>query len=201
MDCSKVFENSQVVIGSEAMAGRTCRSCSPAEAPTFATASTTATKKVRPGRQPAGQHAELRRLPRRIVCRQQRSSFRNLRLTMASGRSIRRDQLIRRDPCQMLTSKFESETPQLANGAAKSSNRVLLSRLKTRTARRIDLRRAVSCLVGASYASHEAQLSQFKQATLFETQRKAISRTRVSQGVGEFRSSRHSRSSAVCFES
>ena len=50
-------------------------------------------------------------------------------------------------------------------------------RLKITTARCIDLRRAVSRLVRASYANHEAQLSQFKRAKLFRVRRGAIART------------------------
>ena len=67
-------------------------------------------------------------------------------------------------------------------GAAKSSNRVLLSRLEIRIARRNEMRRAVSRLVGASYANHEAQLSQFKQAALFRMRRRAIARNRCVAG-------------------
>ena len=63
------------------------------------------------------------------------------------------------------------------NKEAKSSNRVWLPRLEIKTARRIDLRRAVSRLVRASYANHEAKLSQFKRATLFRVRRRAIART------------------------
>ena len=55
---------------------------------------------------------------------------------------------------------------------------ILSPRLEIKTARRIDLRRAVSRLVVASYANHKAQISHFKRATLFETRRKAFSRNR-----------------------
>lgn len=66
---------------------------------------------------------------------------------------------------------------QSSSSSPKSSNRIWLSRLRIKTARRMLFRRSVSRLVRASYANYEAQLSQFKRATLFETRRKAISRT------------------------
>ena len=52
-----------------------------------------------------------------------------------------------------------------------------MPRLEIKTARRIHLGRAVSRLASASYANREAQLSQFKQATLFRLRRRAIART------------------------
>ena len=63
------------------------------------------------------------------------------------------------------------------NPAHKPPIQIQSSRLETITARRIDLRRAVSRVIGASYAIHEAQLRQFKQATLFGMRRRAIVRT------------------------
>ena len=64
-----------------------------------------------------------------------------------------------------------------------ASVQILLPRLEIRTARRNELRRAVSRLVGASYANHEAQLSQFKQATLFGMQRRPIARNYYLAGI------------------
>ena len=66
---------------------------------------------------------------------------------------------------------------QSSNSEPKSSNRVWLPRLESQTARRVHSWRAVSRLVGASYAIHEGQLSQFKQATQFEMRRRPIART------------------------
>ena len=66
---------------------------------------------------------------------------------------------------------------QSSNSEPKSSNRVWLPRLEINTARRIDLRRAVSRLAPASYAYPPAQLSQFKQTTLFRMREWPIART------------------------
>ncbi len=57
------------------------------------------------------------------------------------------------------------------------SVQILLPRLEIKTARRVDSRRAVFRLVSASYANHDAQFSQFKQAALFRMRRRAIART------------------------
>ena len=65
---------------------------------------------------------------------------------------------------------------QSLNSDPKSSNRVWWPQLRNKTARRMDMRRAVSRLVRASYANDEAQLSQFKQATLLRVRRGAIAR-------------------------
>ena len=59
----------------------------------------------------------------------------------------------------------------------KSSIAVLSPRLEIQTARHVDSWRAVSRLVLASYANHDAQFSQFKQAALFRMRRRAIART------------------------
>ena len=79
-------------------------------------------------------------------------------------------------PHTILSINFTAETRR-RNPSHKPPAQIQSSRLETITARRIDLRRPVSRLVGASYAIHEAQLRQFQQATLFEMRRRAIART------------------------
>lgn len=72
---------------------------------------------------------------------------------------------------------------ELITPRRKSSNRVLSPRLEVKTARRVHSWRAVSRLVGASYANHEAQLSQFKQATQFGMRRRPFARTYCLTGL------------------
>lgn len=62
-------------------------------------------------------------------------------------------------------------------GTQRSLVQILFPRLEFKTASYVHSWLAVSRLVDASYANHEAQLSQFKQATQFGMRRRPIART------------------------